>query len=92
MDGKPLDDDATYTVMLMGFDDFLEHPTFCGSPLPEDLKAKRERQKMSYTNLDLVADVLGHSDVNTTKKHYAALEDERRRSARNMVHLREKKE
>lgn len=36
----------------------------------------------------LVADVLGHSDVNTTKKHYAALEDQRRRSARNMVHLR----
>ncbi len=36
----------------------------------------------------LVADVLGHSDVNTTKKHYAALEDERRRSARNKVHLR----
>ena len=39
----------------------------------------------------LVADVLGHSDVNTTKKHYAALEDERRRSARNAVRLREKK-
>ncbi|RGY95262.1 tyrosine-type recombinase/integrase [Clostridium sp. AM58-1XD] len=38
----------------------------------------------------LVADVLGHSDVNTTKKHYAALEDERRRSARNKVVLREK--
>lgn len=38
----------------------------------------------------LVADVLGHSDVNTTKKHYAALEDERRRSARNKVILREK--
>ena len=38
----------------------------------------------------LVADVLGHSDVNTTKKHYAALEDERRRSARNKVKLREK--
>ena len=36
----------------------------------------------------LVADVLGHSDVNTTKKHYAALEDERRRSARNKVQLR----
>ena len=33
----------------------------------------------------LVADVLGHSDVNTTKRHYAALEDERRRSARNKV-------
>ena len=36
----------------------------------------------------LVADVLGHSDVNTTKKHYAALEGERRRSARNAVKLR----
>lgn len=37
----------------------------------------------------LVADVLGHADVNTTKKHYAALEEERRRSARNAVQLRE---
>ena len=36
----------------------------------------------------LVADVLGHSDVNTTKKHYAALEEERRRSVRNLVRLR----
>jgi site-specific recombinase XerD len=37
----------------------------------------------------LVADVLGHSDINTTKKHYAALDDARRRSARNKVTLRE---
>ncbi len=37
----------------------------------------------------LVADVLGHKDVNTTKKHYAALEDERRRSAADVVRLRE---
>lgn len=37
----------------------------------------------------LVADVLGHKDVNTTKKHYAAIEDERRRSAANIVKLRE---
>ena len=29
----------------------------------------------------LVADVLGHKDVNTTKKHYAALDDARRRQA-----------
>ena len=36
----------------------------------------------------LVADVLGHKDVNTTKKHYAALEDERRRRAASAVHLR----
>ena len=37
----------------------------------------------------LVADVLGHKDVNTTKKHYAALEEERRRSAKDAVTLRE---
>lgn len=37
----------------------------------------------------LVADVLGHKDVNTTKKHYAAIEDDRRRSAAKFVHLRE---
>lgn len=36
----------------------------------------------------LVADVLGHKDVNTTRKHYAAIEDERRRKARNAVKLR----
>ena len=38
----------------------------------------------------LVADILGHKDVNTTKKHYAALEEERRRSAKDAVVLREK--
>lgn len=40
----------------------------------------------------LVADVLGHSDVNTTKKHYAKLSDERRRSASKAVVLREKQD
>lgn len=37
----------------------------------------------------LVADVLGHKDVNTTKKHYAAIGDERRRKAASAVKLRE---
>ncbi|MFQ6866272.1 tyrosine-type recombinase/integrase [Blautia sp.] len=37
----------------------------------------------------LVADVLGHRDVNTTKKHYAALDDARRRQAATAVKLRE---
>ena len=37
----------------------------------------------------LVADVLGHKDVNTTKKHYAALDDARRRQAAKAVRLRE---
>ncbi len=38
----------------------------------------------------LVADVLGHSDVNTTRRHYAAQEDARRRMAAKAVTLREK--
>lgn len=38
----------------------------------------------------LVADVLGHSDVNTTKKHYAAIDANQKYRARNAVKLREK--
>ena len=37
----------------------------------------------------LVADVLGHKDVNTTRKHYAAIDDNRRRQAARAVKLRE---
>ncbi len=37
----------------------------------------------------LVADVLGHKDVNTTRKHYAAMDEERRRKAASAVRLRE---
>lgn len=37
----------------------------------------------------LVADVLGHKDVNTTKKHYAAIDENRRRLAAGAVKLRE---
>ena len=31
----------------------------------------------------MVADVLGHKDVNTTVKHYAAVDEEHRRSVAN---------
>lgn len=37
----------------------------------------------------LVADVLGHKDVNTTRKHYAAMSEDRRRLAAEVVKLRE---
>jgi len=37
----------------------------------------------------VVADVLGHKDINTTKKHYAAISEEIRRSAVKTVKLRE---
>jgi site-specific recombinase XerD len=38
----------------------------------------------------LVADVLGHADVNTTRKHYAAMTELRRREAANYVRLPQK--
>lgn len=37
----------------------------------------------------LVADILGHKDVNTTRKHYAAIERDRRRIAAQVIKLRE---
>ena len=42
------------------------------------------------SDIYLVADVLGHTDVNTTRKHYADIDNERKRLARNKVQLREK--
>lgn len=37
----------------------------------------------------LVADVLGHKDINTTKKHYADMNEDRRRLAAKIIKLRE---
>lgn len=37
----------------------------------------------------LVADVLGHADVNTTRRHYAAMSEDHRRMAAGKVKLRE---
>lgn len=36
----------------------------------------------------IVADVLGHKDINTTKKHYAAISEDIRKNASNKVKLR----
>ena len=36
----------------------------------------------------IVAEVLGHKDVNTTKKHYAAISDDIRRSVAGKVKLK----
>ena len=35
----------------------------------------------------IVADVLGHKDVNTTKKHYAAIDDDIRKNAAKKVKI-----
>ncbi len=57
---------------------------------PHKLRSTYGTQLYKETgDIYLVADVLGHSDVNTTRKHYAAMEDERRRMAAGKVQLRE---
>ena len=56
---------------------------------PHKLRSTYGTQLYQETgDIYLVADVLGHSDVNTTRKHYAAIEDNKRRQARNKVRLR----
>lgn len=58
---------------------------------PHKLRSTYGTQLYKETgDIYLVADVLGHKDVNTTRKHYAAIEDERRRRAAGKVRLREK--
>lgn len=42
------------------------------------------------SDIYLVADVLGHKDVNTTKKHYADIDDWQKMRAKDAVTLREK--
>lgn len=42
------------------------------------------------SDIYLVADVLGHKDVNTTKKHYADIDDQQKMRAKDAVTLREK--
>ena len=59
INGEPLDDNTTYSVLLLGADNYLEHPTFCNCPMPEDLKAKREAQYVgNYTNYDCIREAL----------------------------------
>ncbi len=58
---------------------------------PHKLRSTYGTQLYQETgDIYLVADVLGHRDVNTTRKHYAAIEDQRRRRAAGKVKLREK--
>ncbi len=57
---------------------------------PHKLRATYGTQLYQETgDIYLVADVLGHKDVNTTKKHYAQMDDARKRYAANIVKLRE---
>ncbi len=55
---------------------------------PHKLRSTYATRLYSETeDIYLVADALGHSDVNTTRKHYAAMSDRRRREAAKNVYL-----
>lgn len=59
MDGKPLDENATYTMLLVGADNFIEHELFCGCPMPEDLRSKREAYLVSdYSSQECMQEAL----------------------------------
>jgi site-specific recombinase XerD len=66
-----------------------------GAPLKPRLSPHKLRSTFG-TNLYratgdiyLVADTLGHADVNTTRRHYAAMSDDKRREAAKRIELPE---
>ena len=68
---------------------------YCAVAVPLKKKMSPHKLRSTYAtrlyheteDIYLVADALGHSDVNTTRRHYAAMSDERRRQAAKNVHL-----
>ena len=68
---------------------------YCAIAVPLKKRMSPHKLRSTYAtrlyheteDIYLVADVLGHADVNTTRRHYAAMSDERRRQAARNVHL-----
>ncbi len=57
---------------------------------PHKLRSSYGTQLYRETrDIYVVAEVLGHTDVNTTKKHYAAISEDIRKNAANVVTLRD---
>lgn len=69
---------------------YSSHVTTLKKITPHKLRSTYGTQLYQETgDIYLVADVLGHKDVNTTKRHYAQMDDERKRKAASIVKLRE---
>lgn len=68
---------------------------YCAIAVPLKKKMSPHKLRSTYAtrlyheteDIYLVADALGHADVNTTRRHYAAMSDQRRREAAQNVHL-----
>ena len=57
--GQPLDDNGTYTMLLVGADNFMENESFCNCPMPEDLKSKRQAYLASdFSSLECMQEAL----------------------------------
>ena len=69
---------------------YSQHVTSLKKITPHKLRSTYGTQLYQETgDIYLVADVLGHKDVNTTKKHYAQMDDERKKRAASIIKLRE---
>ena len=68
---------------------------YCSVAVPLKKRMSPHKLRSTYAtrlyheteDIYLVADALGHADVNTTRRHYAAMSDHRRREAAQNVHL-----
>lgn len=73
---------------------------YCSIAVPLKKRMSPHKLRSTYAtrlyheteDIYLVADALGHADVNTTRRHYAAMSDERRKEAARNVHLPKNKE
>lgn len=66
------------------------HVTSLKKITPHKLRSTYGTQLYQETgDIYLVADVLGHKDVNTTKRHYAQMDDARKKYAASIIKLRE---
>ena len=84
-----LDGEALYIL----FENMVKKYAMVAAPLKKRISPHKLRSTFG-TNLYqetgdiyLVADVLGHADVNTTRKHYAAMTDAHKREAARRVIL-----
>ena len=95
----PIDDNALFLsshnkrITVRAVENLVEKYAKIVSPLkkisPHKLRSTFGTQLYKATgDIYIVADVLGHKDVNTTRKHYAAISDENRRAIVGKVKLK----
>ncbi len=97
--GLPDDERALFVssqkrrMSVRAMENLVKKYAFISSPLkkisPHKLRSTYGTNLYRATkDIYVVADVLGHKDVNTTKKHYAAISEDIRKDAANKVKLR----